>query len=273
MTQVAKQSAPVAKRSMAQFLALPVVSENLESTLKDKKSAFVSNLIALSESDASLQQCDSAALMKCAMNATALDLPLSKSLGHAYVIAYKNNKKGIFEPSFQIGTRGLIQLALRTNMYHRLNAVEVREGEIEHDKFTQEFKIIRQNPKGKIVGYLALLKLLSGFEASVYMTEEQMEAHAFQYSKVYQSDKKYNSKKSLWSNPAERHKMGCKTVFKKLLSTYGLLSTEIQEAMTKDSVVEETMDGVAEDVTYTEVKPQADPTEKKEAKKVNLNDI
>ena len=120
----------VQKRSIAQFLSLPSVSDNLELTLKDKKSSFVSNLIALSDADESLRQCDPATLMKCAMNATALDLSLNKGLGHAYVIAYKNSKKGIYEPSFQIGFKGLIQLAIRSGQYKHINAVEVREGEI-----------------------------------------------------------------------------------------------------------------------------------------------
>ena len=252
------------KQSMAQFLALPVVSDNLEQTLKNKKSMFVSNLISMTEGDKKLQECDPGALMKCAMNATSLDLSLNKNLGHAYVIAYK----GI--PSFQLGYKGLIQLAIRSGQYKHINAVEVREGEIKRNKFTQAVEVVRENPEGEIIGYLATLVLLTGFEASVYMTNEQIEAHALKFSQTYKADKQYNSKRSVWSDPENRVKMACKTVLKALLGTYGILSTEMQEAMSNDTEAE-TIDTPYEDVTGQDISPkQPDPTT---PKKANINDL
>lgn len=263
MTQVAKSNG---KQSMAQFLAMGPVSDNLEKTLKDKKSMFVSNLISMTEGDPKLQECDPGILMKCAMNATALDLSLNKNLGHAYIVAYK----GV--PSFQLGFKGLIQLAIRSGQYKHINAVEVREGEIKRNKFTQAVEVIGENPEGKIIGYLATLVLLSGFEASVYMTEEEIEAHARKYSQAYKSDIQYKSRRSPWSDPTERIKMANKTVLKALLSTYGVLSMEMQEAMANDK--EETVDVKAEDVTYTQsVTTPVDPTEKQAPKKMNLSDV
>ncbi len=92
------QNAP---KSIAIFFNAPTTATFMQNTLAEKKPKFVSNLIALCDSDKNLASCDPAALMKCAMNATSLNLPLNKSLGYAYVIPCK----GV--PSFQIGYKGL----------------------------------------------------------------------------------------------------------------------------------------------------------------------
>jgi recombination protein RecT len=166
MTQVQKTT------SIANFLSFDKTKKFLDDTLKDRRPEFVSNLIAITDGDTALAQCEPAQLMKCALNAVALNLPLNKNLGYAYVIAYKGT------PSFQIGYKGFIQMALRTGMYEFLNAVEVRRGEMERNKITGEIKFIGENIEAPVVGYIAYLKLKSGFQASVYMTEEQIEAHA-----------------------------------------------------------------------------------------------
>lgn len=219
--------------TIGNFLTFPNTKKFLEDNLKENRKEFVSNLLALCDGDANLAACDPAKLMMCAMNATALNLPLNKNLGYAYIIPYK----GI--PSFQIGYKGLIQLALRSGQYKFLNACEVREGEIQRNKFTGEVRFMSENEGGSIVGYMACLKLTTGFEASFYMSEAEVEAHALRFSKMYASDKQYNSRKSKWSDAEARPKMAQKTVLKALLGTYGVLSTEMQKAFASDDNEEE----------------------------------
>lgn len=242
--------------TIANFLNFPKTQSFLEQTLGDKKGEFVSNLIALTDADNNLAKCDPAALMKCAMNATALNLPLNKNLGYAYVIPYG----GV--PSFQIGYKGFIQLAIRTGLYETLNATGIREGEITRNKITGEIKFHKENPDGKVVGYLAYLKLTTGFTASLYMTEAEIEAHAMRFSKMYAIDKKKKSRISKWSDPDARPKMAMKTVLKGLLGTYGLMTTDMAKAYSSDADVEKN-DG--ERYVDAEVIPQDEP--KKEAKK------
>ena len=220
---------PQKKQTIGNFLAVPATQKFLEDNLKERRAEFVSNLLALCDNDKNLAECDPQKLMMCAMNATALNLPLNKNLGYACVIAYK----GV--PSFQIEYKGLIQLAIRTAAYEYINSCEVRHGEIERNKFTGEVKMLGEKPENKIIGYLASLKLKSGFKASVFMTNEQIEDHALRYSKMYQADKQYNSMKSKWSDQYERPKMAKKTVLKALLGTYGLITTEIARALENDS--------------------------------------
>lgn len=225
---------PAKKTTISNFLSFPNTKKFLEDSLKEKKSEFVSNLIALTESDGKLAECDPAQLMKCAMNATALNLPLNKNLGFAYIIPYK----GV--PSFQIGYKGLIQLAIRSGYYEFLNACEIRNGEIERNKVTGEIKFISEKPENKVIGYLAYLKLKTGFSASLYMSLDDIEKHATRFSKMYQSDKKNKTKISKWSDDDARPKMSLKTVLKGLLGTYGVITTELAKAFDSDNEVEQT---------------------------------
>ena len=171
--------------------------------------------------------------MMCAINATALNLPLNKNLGYAYVIAYKNNKKGIVEPQFQIGAKGFKQLAMRSGYYETMNNCEIREGELTLNKFTGEFSFNKPNPTGKIEGYFAFFRLLNGYTKSLYMTVEQMEAHAIKYVPLYRADIKNKTKYSKWSTD-EREAMCLKTVIKLLLSREGMLSTDMAKAIDTD---------------------------------------
>lgn len=250
------------KTSIANFLSMPNTAKFLSDTLSDRKTEFVSNLIAMCDSDKNLAACEPGALMKCAMNATALNLPLNKNLGYAYVIPYK----GV--PSFQIGYKGIIQLAIRTGAYKFINACEVRENEIERNKFTGELKFLGENPEGKIIGYIAYLELMTGFSASLYMSEAEIEAHAMRFSKMYQADKKYNSSKSKWSDPAARPKMALKTVLKGLIGTYGLMTTEFEKAFRADSDEVEFSTGQRTEEGEAEVVEQNEPIE--QTKKIQI---
>lgn len=218
------------KVSISKFFANENTSNFLQQQLGAKKSEFVSNVIAITDADASLQQCEPAELMKCAMNATALNLPLNKNLGYAYVIAYNSRQKdGSYKmiPQFQMGYKGFIQLAIRSGQYKTINTCEVREGEIKRNKFTGHTEFLGENPEGEIVGYLAYIELMNGFQQSLYMTEEQVRAHAKKYSKNFD---KYGT--GLWRE--EFDLMAKKTVLKLLLNRYGVLSVEMQKAIIND---------------------------------------
>lgn len=251
-TQVA--AAPKKPTTIANFLNFPSTQKFLEDNLREKRGEFVSNLIALTEADSNLAACEPKALMMCAMNATALNLPLNKNLGFAYVIPYK----GV--PSFQIGYKGLIQLAIRTGAYEYLNACEIREGELQRNKITGEIKFMGDKPANKVVGYLAYLKLLSGFTASLYMTEEEIEQHALRFSKMYQADKQYGKMSSKWSDPAARPKMALKTTLKGLLGTYGMLTTEMAKAFEADGDTEGA-GGFRDNIEDAEIIQQQDITQ------------
>ena len=169
--------------------------------------------------------------MKCALNATALNLPLNKNLGYAYVIAYKDWKTQEVHPQFQMGYKGFIQLAIRSGQYRTINTCEVREGEIKRNKFTGHTEFLGENPEGKVIGYLAYIELQNGFQQSLYMSLEQVQTHVSKYSQSG-IDKKTGEFKGVWRN--EFDAMAKKTVLKLLLNRYGVLSVEMQNAIEKD---------------------------------------
>jgi recombination protein RecT len=227
----------------------------------------VSNLLALVDGDDNLKKCDPQKLMMCAMNATALNLSLNKNLGQAYIIPYN----GV--PSFQMGYKGFIQLAIRSGQYRYLNACEIREKEIERNKVTGEIRFVKDNPEGKVIGYLAFLELKSGFSASLYMSEAEIESHAKRFSKMYQYDLSNQKRSSKWSDPLARPKMALKTVLKGLLGTYGLLSPDLVKAFEADHEEAEKGTGNRSEFTEAEVIPQPDPEPQatdEEPKKVKI---
>jgi recombination protein RecT len=207
--------------------------------------------------------------MLCAMNATALNLPLNKNLGYAYIIPYN----GV--PQFQIGYKGLIQLALRSGQYEFLNACEIREGEIERNKITGEINFLGEKENAPVIGYVSFLRLKNGFSASLYMSEEQIEKHALRFSQAYKYDVAQKKRTSKWSDPDARPKMAIKTVLKGLLGTYGLLSPEIVQAFESDSDHESDNAPAARNIEEAHVITQNEPAatesnDKKDLKKVEI---
>ena len=159
----------------------------LQDVLGEKKETFVSNRTALLSNDIILLECKSVTLMYAALTATALDLPLDKNLGFADVIPYKNNRERTTEAQFQLGAKGIKQLAIRSGQFIGMNVTDVREGEIAgRNRMTGEmtFNWIEdddERDKAKVVGYLAWFKLVNGFEKTKYMTVEEIKSHATRY--------------------------------------------------------------------------------------------
>ena len=213
------------KLTLGNFLNQANTADFLTKTLGSRKSEFVSNLLALSDSNKELLQCDNTELMKCALNATALNLPLNKNLG------YKDWKTQEVHPQFQMGYKGFIQLAIRSGQYRTINTCEVREGEIKRNKFTGHTEFLGENPEGKVIGYLAYIELQNGFQQSLYMSLEQVQEHVSKYSQSGM-DKKTGELRGVWRN--EFDAMAKKTVLKLLLNRYGVLSVEMQNAIEKD---------------------------------------
>ena len=185
---------------------------------KEAAFQFMASMLDLYEGDDYLQNCDPQKVVMECIKAASLNLPLVKSLGYAYVVPYKN------VPTFTIGYKGYIQLALRSGQYRRLNADCVYEGEeITFDRLSGALHISGEKTSDKAVGYFAYFQLINGFEKALYMTVEKIDAYAKKYSKSYSSNS------SPWKT--EFDAMAKKTVIRKILK-YGPMSTEMQEAET-----------------------------------------
>ena len=87
---------------------------------------------------------------------------------------------------------------------------------------------------------------------------------------MYQSDKKYSSKKSKWSDPLARPKMALKTVLKGLIGTYGLMTTELEKAFTSDNDHAEQSSGQRVEEVEAEVIQQDEPKETAKPKTIQI---
>lgn len=204
--------------------------------LGKKSPGFISSMINVSNS-ASLKDAEPNSIISSAVVAATLDLPIDQNLGFAYIVPYVS--KGVKTAQFQMGYKGFIQLAMRTGQYKTINAIEIYEGEIKSvNRLTGEVEFNKDEDyinREVVTGYMAYFKLLNGFEKTVYMSREEMENHAKKYSQSYSSQKDWVVKSSLWSTDFDG--MAIKTVIKKLLSKYGILSIEMQTAITNDQAV------------------------------------
>ena len=213
----------------------------LESVLGERKGSFVNNLVALVANNANLQVCEPYTIMFAAMKATALNLPLDNSLGFAYVLPYKDNKKNITVAQFQLGYKGVKQLALRTAQFLKLNATEVREGEfVRRDRLSGDIIFnfeddAEKREKLPIIGYVSYFRLSSGFDSTLYMTKAEMEAHALRYSQTYRSKDTKIKAASKWTTDFDA--MALKTVTKLNLSKNAPLSVELADAIKADQAV------------------------------------
>lgn len=215
-----KAPTPVDRLKMA--IAAPTVQEQFRNAMADNAPLFVASLIDLYASDRYLQECQPSAVIMEALKAATLKLPINKSLGFAYVIAYKK------VPQFQIGYKGLLQLAMRTAQYRFINADSVYEGELmSQNKLTGEIILNGTRTSDKIIGYFAYMETLNGFQKVVYWTKAEIEAHAKRFSMSY------NSSHSPWKTDFDA--MAIKTVLKALLGKYGIMSVEMAQAFDRDA--------------------------------------
>ena len=150
------------------------------------------------------------------------------------------------ELTFQLGYKGYIQLAERSNQYRTINADVVYEGELRKvNKLTGEIAFDGDKTSDKVMGYFCYFELLNGFSKTLYMTVEQMATHAKRYSKGLKKESTIESLMSLANLPfsdnktvgwlGNFHGMAIKTVIRILLSKYGYLSVEMQQAFEHDS--------------------------------------
>lgn len=234
------------------------VQKRIEQCVKENKGAFTSSLLDLYSGDKSLQKCDTNALVGECLKAAALNLPINKALGFAYIVVYNTNVKQpngqwvkVPTPTFIPGYKGYIQLAMRTGMYKTINADVVYDGElVKKDKLSGLIDLSGKKKSDKVIGYFAYFELINGFSKTLYMSVEQMAEYALRYApslpkgtKVEDLVKKANdgvvSKQVGWMG--NYNDMAIKTCIRRLIGKYGYMSIEMQGVVARDIESDEAM--------------------------------
>jgi recombination protein RecT len=221
---------PNGKSSVKGFLTSNEVQARIKEMLGKKAAGFTASLISSLNSNALLAECVPATVLSAAMKAAVLDLPIDPNLGFAYIIPYRDNRKGIVEAQFQIGYKGFIQLAQRSGQYKTIAAVPVYEGQlIEENPLTGNTYDWKGKKSEKVVGYVAMFSTINGFQKEWYMPVDELKKHGQRYSQSFR--KGYG----LWKDDFDA--MATKTVLKLLISKYGPMSIDMQQAVVADQAI------------------------------------
>lgn len=209
--------------TVSSIVNIPAVGKRFSDILGKKSAGFISSLVSLSKTKA-LSVAEPNSVVASALVAATLDLPIVPTLGFAAIVPFYDSKKNLTLASFQVMTKGLIQLSQRSGQYKTINVTEVFEGDIKsYNRFTGEIEFNTDNTPDittQPIGYVAYMKLTNGFEKYLYMSIEDLKAHGLRYSQTYK--KGYG----LWVDNFDA--MARKTCLKLLLSKYGPLSVDTQ---------------------------------------------
>lgn len=245
---VEEMTAPSESRTqlavLKSYLGKDDTKQRFMEILGERANAYMASIVNVMANSSQLKQCEAATVMNAALIAATLDLPIDPNLGFAAIVPYGDKAQ------FQMMYRGFVQLAIRSGQYASMNVSEVYADEIkEYNPITGEIMfndfslttMRREGDEKGIVGYYAWFRLENGFMKPLYMTVQQLENHGKKYSKSYQYDIKKGAKSSRWS--IDKDAMYKKTVLKLLLSKWGIMSVQIQKAITFDQAVVQEHDG------------------------------
>ena len=229
-----------AKQTVATLLNSMLDSEGYKNRFNELLGArtpqFVGSVVSLVNADASLQKAFQQApitIIQSALKAATYDLPIDPALGYAYIVPFNNSIKDgnsyikRMEASFILGYKGMLQLAMRTGAYKKINVVDIREGELVHyDRLTEEIEInfiedeeIRSEQP--IKGWCGYFQLVNGMEKTIYMSKSAIIAHE-------KKNRKGQNIGKGWRDDFDS--MAAKTVLRRLIGKWGLMSIDYQKA-------------------------------------------
>lgn len=203
-----------------QYFNAPAIQKAFDDVWKGAGAQFAVSILSVLQGNPSLKSASNESIYAAAMKAAVLNLPIEPSLGRAYLVPYKG------QAQFQLGYKGLIELAQRSGKYSSINAGMVYKSQFKsYDPFFEKLDVDFSQPQDEVAGYFASFELLNGFRKVAYWTKEEASNHGKRFSKSFNNGP--------WKTDFDA--MARKTVLKSILSTYGPLSIEMQEAIAADN--------------------------------------
>lgn len=161
------------------------------------------------------------------MTAAQLGVEPNTPLGHAYLIPYRN--KGVLECQFQLGYKGLIDLAYRSGEVSVIQAHTVCENDTFEYALGLEPKLNHvpaRKDRGEPIFFYAVFHLKDGGYGFEVMSMDDVRSHAKRYSKSYSNGP--------WQTNFEE--MAEKTVLKRTLK-YAPLKSDFVRAVAQDETI------------------------------------
>lgn len=216
---------------MNMLLSKEGFQKRFDELLGKRAPQFVSSVVGLMNADSALKEAFHDApvtIIQSALQAASFDLPINPALGYAYIVPFRNGKNdGKMEAHFIMGYKGMLQLALRTGVYKKINVVDVRTGELKsYDRLREDIELEfiedeDEREKLPVIGYVGFFQMINGMEKLIYMSVKQLEAHEKKYRQG-----KYMSKG--WRDNPDA--MMRKTMLRQLIGKWGLMSVSYQSA-------------------------------------------
>lgn len=218
---------------------------------KDARS-FQQNMLTVY--NGGLQACDpDSVVASCAISAS-INLSILPSLGQSCVVPYKDGDRLVAQ--WQIMTRGIIALAMRSEQYKKINLARVYDGQlVENDEFKGTVTLNAKAKKSdRVQGYYFFFELLNGFTRESYWSAKKCIEHGLRFSKSFQkgsgkwaedpeftkagSVKKWlDGKEHFLTEGSGADAMSSKTAVKNDLTKWGPLETRIREIISLDQAV------------------------------------
>lgn len=209
-------------------IRMPEIQKVLPSVISPQQ--FLRLTLNAIQSTPHLMECTMPSFYGAVMQCAQLGLKPNVN-GEAYLIPFKNNKKGgAYECQFIVGYKGLMLLARRSGEVANIDAQTVYE----NDEFDLSYgfdpmlvhKPYLKGDRGKPVGFYATVMLKDGGKSAHYMTVEDAQKYGKRYSKAYNN--------SPWMTEFEA--MAKKSCLRQVLK-YAPMSTDVDGAIRTDEKV------------------------------------
>ncbi len=224
------------KVNFSSYLSAPAVNRKINEIVGGTNGQrFITSIISAVNANSTLQECTHTSIVNAALLGETLKLSPSPQLGHYYMVPYNN--KGTKEAQFQLGYKGYLQLAIRSGLYKKINVLAIKEGElVNYNPLDEEIEVqliddeeSREN--ANTIGYYAMFEYTNGFRKTMYWSKNKMENHAIKYSNGYRAKKGY----TFWEKDFDA--MAYKTMLRQLISKWGIMSIDMQNAIESDMAV------------------------------------
>lgn len=242
----------------------------IRNTLGDPKRSerFIAAITSAVAVNKQLQECDAGSILAGALLGESLNLSPSPQLGQYYLVPFGDKNSDDKRAAFIMGYKGYIQLAIRSGYYKDIDVMDVRQGEYlgkDSETGKPRFKFIENDDERDslpVIGYMAYYEYINGFKKVLFWSKDKMLKHADKYSQAFSihatSGKypkvsyedyllgKYDKKNDEWLYSSYWYKdfdgMAMKTMLRQLISKWGIMSIEMQNAYVKDNEVLEVKD-------------------------------